>query len=56
MNEVDRHCRGDRGSCIVAGGNHSDAEQHAQIGFSIVFDRWREGEHLAGAGIHLDAG
>jgi hypothetical protein len=53
--EVDRHRRGDRGVRVVAGGNHACAEEYAQIGFPTVFDRWREGEHLAGAGVQLDA-
>src|SRR5882724_10926999 len=40
---------------IVAGGNHARTQEYAQIGFPTVFDRRREGEYLARAGVQMDA-
>jgi len=56
MNEVDRYRWGDRGMRVGGGRNHAGAEKYAQSGFPTVFNRWREGEHLAGAGVEEDAG
>src|SRR6266566_4616427 len=55
VDEVDRHCRGDRGMCVVGGRNQAGTEEYAQIGFPTVFNRRCEGEHFAGAGVQLDA-
>src|ERR1700733_8516846 len=56
VDEVDRYRRGDRGMRIVGGWNDAGTDEHAQVGFPTVFNRWRKSEHLARSGVQLDAG
>lgn len=52
VDNVDGDGGRDRTGGAVGAGNHAHAEQHADVGVEVVFDRRRKAERLAAACAH----